>query len=76
MYMGENRYERILNELYMGENRYRQFKDKNLSCIWGRRGTNQKAGPYRGEKASPLHLSKFPLHSATKWSFGTLKIRT
>ena len=38
----------------MGENRYKPFKDKKMSCIWARRGTNQKAGPYMGEKASPV----------------------
>ena len=37
----------------MGENRYNQFKDKELSRIRVRRGSNQEFEPYMNEKAYP-----------------------
>jgi hypothetical protein len=39
----------------MGENRYKPFKDKKMSRIWMRLGTDQKEEPYMGENASPLN---------------------
>ena len=46
----------ILNELFLGENRYKPFKDKTMSCFWGKRGSNQNNEPYLGENVSPAVL--------------------
>ena len=40
--------------LYMWENRYRQFKDKRWDRTCGKRGTNQKVGPYMWENVPPF----------------------
>ena len=37
----------------MGENRVKQFRDKTMSCIRVRRGSNQKEEPYLGENVHP-----------------------
>ena len=37
----------------MGENRYKPFRDKKMSCIRVRRGSNKKDELYMGENASP-----------------------
>ena len=46
----------ILNELFLGENRYKPFKDKTMSCFWGKRGSNQNDEPYLGENVSPCKI--------------------
>ena len=43
---------------YMWENRYRLFKDKKMDCTCGRRGKNQKEGPYKWENVSPPKSGK------------------
>ena len=43
----------------MGENRVKQFRDKTMSCIRVRSGSNQKEEPYLGENVLPfldIHL--------------------
>ena len=40
----------------MGENRVKQFRDKTMSCIRGRRGSNQKEELYPGEYVPPYNL--------------------
>jgi hypothetical protein len=52
--------------LYMWENRYRQFKDKRWDRTCGKRGMNQKVGPYMWENVPPFtqrHLKKWTEHS-------------
>jgi hypothetical protein len=41
----------------MWENRYRPFRDKRMNCTCGRRGMNQKEGPYIWENISVVHYS-------------------
>ena len=44
----------FLNELFLGENRYKPFKDKTMSCMRGRKGSNQNDELYLGENVHPF----------------------
>ena len=54
----------ILNELYAGKNRYKQFKDKQMSCMRGRRGSNQNEEPYLGENVLPQGMTMIDFRRA------------
>ena len=72
-YMCQNRVMHIWVGLYVWQNRYGQIKDKRWDRTCGKRGTNQKVGPYMWENVPPCSLNNIfelcAIISNVCWSF-------